>query len=357
MLDQAVGLGLLDPLGARDVAGDVEFELRLEALDLERSDPATVGERGRCAACVFKRLCGDLRRAVTVREDAIELVVVESRIRANPAAVELRPTRLPVRREPHLHRYGEPLHLRRERARFGAERRRKHGLDGARDVGAGAAFVGHPFETAAGPNVGRDVGYVDPEPRPVAVGLSRDRVVEVARGRRVDGERVERGEITPPAARCSGSSRFRGRCRLGLELVGEASLEPALPQERRDDVGRPLWRAEITKRSCASRSELGKDHTAVGRLGRAAHQCGARAWLEQGFHRAKPPSLGDDADPPVAVVRPRCSSRSQQGPQLGQPNVEGLVRVALGIVARIHLGLHSLPRERLALGGDVLADR
>jgi len=43
--------------------------------------------------------------------------------------------------------------------------------------------------------VGGDVGDVDPEPEAVALALRRDGVVEVARGRRIDREGGELGEV------------------------------------------------------------------------------------------------------------------------------------------------------------------
>ena len=87
-----------------------------------------------------------------------------------------------------------------------------------------------------------DVGDVDPQAQPIAVRLRRDRIVEVARRRRVDGEGGERRQVAPlrPA------SRVRGDGGSASSSSGSAKprSRPRLPDHRPDDVGSPLRRAE-----------------------------------------------------------------------------------------------------------------
>ena len=91
----------------------------------------------------------------------------------------------------------------------------------ARDVGAVRPAPGLDVERRARLDVGGDVGDVDPETDPVALATGRDRVVEVARGRRVDGEGRQLDEI---AARQGAG--------LGAPGGGCAPRSPARPGSR-----------------------------------------------------------------------------------------------------------------------------
>ena len=82
--------------------------------------------------------------------------------------------------------------------------------------------------------MGGDVGDVDPEPDPALRGLGGDGIVEVAGGRRVDGEGGEPGEVAALAALAR--RRLGGFDRLSLEIAGEAPAHPAVEHQRLDHV-------------------------------------------------------------------------------------------------------------------------
>ena len=193
LLDQAVGLGLGDRVSPDHVPVGIELELRLGGRDLQRA-PARV-----CRAAPPQRRGRSpvASRSPPARllagEDAVELVVVEPAVGANAAAVEARRARLAGGREDDLGGHREALDAGGEAAGHGRERQRQHRLDGSRDVGAVAAPQRLAIERGTGSHVCRDVGDVDPEPRPVRVDRGRDRVVEVAGAGRIDGER---GQVT-----------------------------------------------------------------------------------------------------------------------------------------------------------------
>ena len=95
-LDQAVGLGLRDAAGADHVALRVEAELGLGGLDVEAgraavSRPAPRPRRGRRQAARRRP-----RARSPDRRRRVELVVVETGVGADPAAVEARRAGLPA---------------------------------------------------------------------------------------------------------------------------------------------------------------------------------------------------------------------------------------------------------------------
>ncbi len=90
----------------------------------------------------------------------------------------------------------DAAHLARaQAARSGRELERQHRLDRSRHVHAAGAAARLLVERSARLHVARDVGDVHPRAHAVAVGLDADRVVEVARGRRVDRDRVELEQV------------------------------------------------------------------------------------------------------------------------------------------------------------------
>ena len=140
-----------------------------------------------------------------------------------------------------------------------AQRVRQHRLDRARGVGAVGAAPRLEVERRAGPHVGGDVGDVDPDPGAVALALGRDGVVEVARGRRVDGEGRQRGEV---AARRRARARRRSAAAPALRpraRRGSRGTPSSLAQQRLDRVARaflgarPPRRAARPRRRCAPR--------------------------------------------------------------------------------------------------------
>ena len=183
VLDQPVGLGLRDGVG-RATTAPSSSNSNSGSNDSTSSDPT--GRRAASAAAARRarpERLGDLGgRPRAPGEDLVELVVVEARVGADPAAIEARRPRLALAAEHDLGRHGEALDPGRQAARIVAERPRKHRLDRARDVGAGAAAKGLGLERASRPDVGgrrrrcgSRAGRRPPRPRPTPRRRSRAR--------------------------------------------------------------------------------------------------------------------------------------------------------------------------------------
>ena len=188
-LDQAVGLGLRHGAGTDDFTGTIEAELGLGALDREPAPIVALPAEARCRVAGQRQRLGDpLGRGGATGEDHIELVVVEAGVGPDPAAIEGGVPGRSGRVEVDLGGDRQPLDPRREAAGVLAQRPRKHRLDGAGNVGAVSAPPRLAVERRARADVCGDVGNVDPEPGCVTLAACRDRIVEIARRRRVDGE-------------------------------------------------------------------------------------------------------------------------------------------------------------------------
>jgi hypothetical protein len=90
LLDQPVGLGLGDGLGCGHVPLVVEAEVGLGAVHLELGAGAALRQCRGGSARERDRLGHVPGRLRAAGEDLIELVVVQARVRADPAAVEAR---------------------------------------------------------------------------------------------------------------------------------------------------------------------------------------------------------------------------------------------------------------------------
>ena len=281
MLDQLVGLGLLDGVGRAPPRRRRRTRTPARMTRSRATQPAggrrappPRGARGPSGV-------GDLGgRLGAPGEELVQLVVVEPRVRADPAPIEARRPRLALAAEHDLGRNGEALDPGRQAARVVAERRRKHRLDRARDVGAGAAAKRLGVERASRPDVGGHVGDVDPEPDAVPLGLGRDRVVEVARGRRVDGEgrRARSGRGAQPAAR---GRRLRHRA--------------------------PRPRARAVKPRCVPRSQ---SRAATTSRARSAEPSGRSTLAPRAPKSTSAISPGPTLGPPARVA---CGPRSNSG--------------------------------------------
>jgi hypothetical protein len=122
--------------------------------------------------------------------------------------------------------------------------------------------------------VGRDIRDVDPQAHAVSLALGRDRVVEVARGRRVHGEGGQLGQVMALEVRLA--CRDGGIAGLILERRGEASPHAAIPKERGDHVPGALGRAERAKWPGAPGTEVDEGDVTGADVHRAARQ--RRLW-------------------------------------------------------------------------------
>ena len=186
---------------------------------------------------------------------------------------------------------------------------------------------------------------------PSASSDGRDRVVEVARGRRVDGEGVERGQVAPLRV---GGERVGGGVRgFVLEPAAEAALAEALPDQRRGDVA-----------GHAGVAELG-DHARAGAVRLRRQPAPRRA---PGPHRRSRPARRRAR----TTARRRGSGRGgrprrrsgsiARGRQLLADDLERpverlVVRLGAGVVGDPDVGLDALAEDRGAVRGQVLADR
>ncbi len=238
VLDQPVRLGLL----ARGLLGHValarERELRLDRLDRERAARLPrILQRGGGAARGGQRLRPRRARALGTGEDPVHPRVVQALVGADDRAVEGAAAQpRPVELE--LDRDREPVLVGHERARAVGEHLGQHRLDRAGHVDARGAPERLAVDGGARLHVVRDVGDVHPHPHG-AVGehLGGDRVVEVARGRRVDRERRQRAQVQPAGCLLLGRA-LGGGARLALDVRLEAPPQPAVEQHRLHDVAR-----------------------------------------------------------------------------------------------------------------------
>ena len=136
----------------------------------------------------------------------------------------------------------EAVLVRDERARVVGERLGQHRLDLAGDVDARGAAVRLAVDRRAGRHVRGDVGDVDPDPHDAAVEpLGADRVVEVARGRRVDRERRQVAQVAPRGVVADLLGR---RARLALDERVEAAPQAAVEHQRLEHVARDVGPAD-----------------------------------------------------------------------------------------------------------------
>ena len=234
-LDQPVRLGLLGRQQALDVPLVREAELGLLRLHGQGAPRfARIRQRRRDLARRGQRRGPRLLRTLGAREDPVHARVVEPLVGADDRAVEGRAPDLRTR-ELELDRDRQPVLARHERARPVRQCLGQHRLDQPRHVDGVRAPERLAVQRRAGPHVRRHVGDVHPDAhRAVGQFLGRDRVVEVARGRRVDRERREVAEVT--AAGAVGL----GHTRLALHQRIEAAPQPALEHQRVEHVARDV---------------------------------------------------------------------------------------------------------------------
>ena len=286
-----------------DVAPLVELELGLAGLERQRRlrGPPFL-ERGRRRARDLERRAPAAGGAGPAVEDAVDAPVVEPLVGADHRAVE-RAAADAGAVEHDLDRDREAILPRDERAGAIRERLGQHRLDRARHVHARAAPVGLTVEQRAGAHVGRHVGDVDPHPpRAVVLGGGRDRVVEVARGHRVDGECRQRTQVAPAGGNPRVVAVAERSCRHLAGLVLDRGIEPApqasvdhqpLDHVARDvraadppDDRRPPPAAPVARRAGADDDQVADRRLAIA----ADHRPGTRAEERLGDEELAPPS-------------------------------------------------------------------
>ena len=243
-------------------------------------------------------------------EDQVELVVVEAGVGADAAAVEARRARPRRRRRARSRR--SPPAARLPGARLQASSLSARGSIGSTvpgHVGAVGAPARLEVERRARPDVGGDVGDVDPDAGPVALALGGDRIVEVARGRRVDGE--------------------GRRARSGRGAAPRLARPPRPPVRLDLERGREAAATELARRSIASTASR------------------SRSSASRSRRRERP-------------ARPRRGGSTTE-PWLGGEDLEGRVRRASSALvagsSRTRMsGWIPWPRQVDAVGGEVLAD-
>ena len=228
MLDQPMRFGLRDRLGRHHVPLTVELELRLGGLECQRRlRGPPLFERGGRRPRDLERRAPASRRSLAAVEDAVDAPVVEALVGADHRAVE-RAAADAGAVEHEFGRDGKAILPGDERARAPRECFGQHRLDRAGDVDARPAPIGLAIQQRARANVGGHVGDVHPYPaRSVVVDRGRDRIIEVPRGHRVDGERRQRAQIATIGRPLGAVPRGeRGRGHLA-SLVLDGGIEPA----------------------------------------------------------------------------------------------------------------------------------
>ena len=148
----------------------------------------------------------------------------------------------------HLHRHGQLVLARPQRAGAVGQRLGQHRLHRAGHVDAGAAAEGLGVDRAAGAHVGGHVGDVHPQAHEAVVALGRDGVVEVLGVVGIDRERGQLAQVgaaprrararrrpprPPPCAGTSGAGRGRAsapRPRRAPRGAARACARPAAPR-------------------------------------------------------------------------------------------------------------------------------
>ena len=302
LLDQPVGLGLRDRVGAGHPSV-LEPELGFEALHLERGAGAAAGESHGRLSGEGQRLGDRPRGPRTASKHLVELVVVEAHVRADQAAVEAGRKRLACLRELDLRGDREAIPLGSEAARVARERERQHRCDPAGNVGGVRAAAGLLFEGSSRPNVGRHVGDVDPEAHAALGPRSRDSVVEVVGARRIDGEGRQISQVLPVDVERSGSNRRL----LGLLLDPPREADPHLPvlEHRVEHIRCEPGITELANDAgaAAALAELDQCHPARRRRPPPAAELDLAAALEEQLADQKPAALGDEDHPPLTCLR------------------------------------------------------
>ena len=254
VLDQPVRLGLLARLERAHVTVAVERELRLGRLDGQRAAlvAGALQRRADCA-CRGQGLGPRRLRRLGTREDPVHARIVEPRVGADHGAVK-RGAAHRRALELQLDGDGQPILARHQRARAVGQRLRQHRLDQAGDVDAVGAPERLAVDGSAGADERGDVGDVDPHAYGAVVELlGRDRVVEVLRRRRIDGERRQVAEVAcgsrrPGSLRPRSAPRAPPADRSGAAARGRASAPRARRARRRG--GRAAARPCRARHAC-----------------------------------------------------------------------------------------------------------
>ena len=138
-----------------------------------------------------------------------------------------------------------------QRAQLVRQPLRQHGHAEPRQVDARGAASGLGVEERPPTDVVTDIGDVDLDLDPVSGQRpGAHRVVEVARGHRVDGDRGAAAQI-PAAGEIALGDRLGQGVRLGLDLGGEALDDAEEPQHRAIDGAGVLGPAESLEENAA----------------------------------------------------------------------------------------------------------
>ena len=208
LLDERVRARLLVPARVHDAAV-VDLERELARGQGEGAAGVAPGAQVACQR-VGARQQVALRMVQAAREDLVRLVVGQPRAAADQRTAHVRRAGLAVGADAHLDADHAPHLAGAQAAGVRRELERQHRLHRAGHVDAAGAARRLVVERAARLHVARDVGDVHPGANAVAVRLDADRVVEVARRRRVDRDRLELEQVValarPPRA-CSAALR------------------------------------------------------------------------------------------------------------------------------------------------------
>ena len=225
---------------------------------------------------------------------------------------------------------GQPVLVGHERAGAVGEHLGQHRLDHAGHVDAVRAPERLAVDRRARLDVVRDVGDVHPDAhRAVVERLGGDRVVEVARGRRVDRERRQRAQVQPPGGLVLRRA-LGGRARLALDVRVEAAPQPAVEQHRLDHVAGDVRAADPAHDLRVARARP---------VRRDEHEVARRAaWPARGVDAHRPPAVEErlgrqEAPAPLEQRDDRAAgARSSGAPAprgasraVAQDHVDGLV--------------------------------
>ena len=197
LLDERVRARLLVPARIQTRAvGDLERELARR----QREGAAGVPARPQIARQrVGARQQLAVRVVAAALQHLVRLVVAQASAAADQRAPDVRRPGHAVGADAHLDADHAADLARAQAAGVGRELERQHRLDRSGHVHAAGAPRRLGVERAAGLHVARDVGDVHAGADAVAVRLDADGIVEIARRRRVDRDRLELEQVRPLA--------------------------------------------------------------------------------------------------------------------------------------------------------------
>ncbi len=299
LLDQRMRARLLVPVRIHHSAV-CDVERQLARREVEGAARVTAGAQIACERIGARQQVA-VRVTQAPREHVVGLVVGQPRAAADQRTAHVRRADLAVGADAHLDADHAPDLARAQAAGVGRELERQHRLHRAGHVHAAGAARRLGIQLAARRHVARDVRDVHERTYTVAIRLDADRVVEVARGRRVDRDGLELEQVRPLPL---GLALARRPSRLAQRALRPLACEAALQQQRAQHVLDVVGRAQPLDDARARAARLDNHQLArLDRQPRAPAEGELLSLVEERQRDEKAPSALDGAGDETRPVR------------------------------------------------------